>query len=339
MNNLPKQVRLQVEQADQLLAAVNVPPAEPPAPPATVPEPAPAPEPAAAPAADVQPGAPAQAPAPAATAPSGDPEKTWEARYKTLQGMHNRNIADMRQRMQALEQERDALKAQQASKPADKPADKPEVTLDPKDAETFGADLVGMAKRVAETVATAVTAKFEARIAALEQQQSGTSRAVAQTAEDVFLARLRQLVPDYAAQNEDESFLAWLAEVDPVYGVPRQEGLNAATQALDADRTARIFLAYRATVAPVAAAPEAAPRQPASQSLERQVAPGASAQPAPLQPQSEPPISTADVRRFYDDVRRGVYRGRQEEMLRNEAAINKALAEGRILDSVPRRPV
>lgn len=325
--NLPKQVRQQLEHVEQMLAPAPAPTPEPAAPPATVPEPAAPTEAAPQPA---EPNAP-DAAAPAPAAPSGEP---WEARYKTLQGVFNKRVNDERRAREAAEQERDALKNQLNAAPATKP----EVSLDPKDAETFGADLVGMAQRVAEQVATATVKQFDARLAALEQQLTGTTRAVAQTAEEIFLSRLAAAVPDYAKQNEDEGFLAWLAEVDPVYGAPRQDALTAASNALDAERTARIFLAYKATLAP-APAPSPAPRQTPAQSLERQVAPGTNAQPAQLQPQQAAPITVAEVQSFYMDVQRGVYKGRHEEMLRREAAINQALAEGRILESVPRRPV
>lgn len=330
MNTLPKQVRLQVERVDQMLAAAQAP-AEPNNPPAPAPESVPA-EPAPAPPAE--PSTPDASEAP--PAPAAPPAEPWEHRYRTLRGMHNRQMAEATRRAEAAEQERDALKAAQA-------APKPDIRLDPKDAETFGADLVGMAQRIAETVATAVVGKLEARIAQLEQKHEGAVRQVAQTAEEVFLSRLAAQVPDYQAQNEDAGFLAWLGEIDPVYGVPRQAGLDSATQALDADRTARVFLAYRNSRAPAptpAAAPAPAPApRPAPASLERQVAPGTNAQPAPLQPQEAAPITVADVTQFYNDVRRGVYRGRDAEKARIEATINQALAEGRILESVPRRPV
>jgi hypothetical protein len=242
--------------------------------------------------------------------------------------MHNRNVEDMKARQRALEQQNQELAAQlNALKAAPAPSPSP----DPKYAETFGQDLVDMVRGVAEEMFGSAAKQIDARMAVIEQKLTGTTQAVAQTAEEVFLARLKEEVPDYLEVNANQDFLAWLAEADEVYGVPRQSALTAAAEALDVQRVAKVFKAFKATITPprAPAVPLTSARNSASE-LERQIAPSTVAS-APV-PTSQPTVfRSSDVTAFYNDFRLGKYRGREQEAAAIEARINAALAEGRIV--------
>lgn len=327
MSKLPKRIQDQLAQADALLTAANQAQA--------VQAPTPAAEPAPEIATPVVAEPVAQAPAPTpAPAVNADPEEKWEARYKTLQGMHNKNIEDMKGRLRAIEQQNQQLAAQlEAANKAQQASPKP----DPKDAEVFGQDLVDMVQRVAENMLGAAAKQIDDRLNAIEQKLTGTTKAVEQTAEEIFLARLKEAVPNYVAINSDPNFLSWLAEIDEVYGVPRQSALTAAANALDADRVAKVFKAFIATqpANTPAAQAVAAPAAPAAPStvaseLERQIAPSTVA-PSPSPTSQVTTFRVADVQAFYNDVRLGKYRGREQEAAAIEARINTALAEGRIV--------
>lgn len=272
---------------------------------------------------------PSQAPAPEATSPAPAPaqeDPVWEKRYKTLQGLHNQNMADLKGRLQARDSELATLRKEVEELKKAKPAP----TVDPKDAEAFGEDLIAMVQRVVEAKLGHSGAQAESRIADLETRLEGTRNVAAQTAEGLFIQNLAVQVPDYETLNFDQGFLDWLAQMDEVYGEPRQAALDRAVNALDAVRVARVFNAYKATLAPPVQQP-AAPAKPSPQSqLERQVAPRASSSPAAQAPEPQRTYTASEVTKFYDDVSKGRYAGRQEEMIRKEAAINAALAEGRI---------
>jgi hypothetical protein len=255
MSKLPKRIQAQLEQADAMLSAANQAQAEPVNVAPVEPTPAPG-EPVGPPV--------AQAPAPT-PAPQGDPEEKWEARYKTLQGMHNRNMEDMKTRLRAIEQQNEQLAAQLS---AQKTAPVPSASPDPKYADVFGQDLVEMVQRVAESMFGAAAKQIDDRLAAVEQKLTGTTKAVAQTAEDVFLARLKEAVPDYVEINGNQDFLDWLAEIDEVYGVPRQSALTSAAEALDVVRVAKVFKAFKAMSAPVAPTQVAAPVRNTASELE-----------------------------------------------------------------------
>lgn len=322
MANLPRAVQRQVEAAEALLAESNKhveatpqenPPAEAPVEQAT----------------QVEPQTQETAQAPQAPAPTSD--VNWEHKFKTLQGIFNAEVPKLQQQNKELNARlHDAIermeKLAQQPKPQEAPQQQP--TLDPKDVEDFGHDLVEMVQRQTQAVLGSVAKKmdavvsdFEKRIAQLEQALKGTSQTVAMTAEEVFFSKLTVQVPDWEQINADERFLAWLAETDPVYGQPRQAALTSAQNAMDVGRVANVFKAFKDTL-PKQVAPKADP-------LAKQVSPKGSAS-APPAPTDKPVITQQQVQTFYHDVATGKYRGRDAEVQRLEQMINEALAEGRI---------
>lgn len=322
---LPRALQEQLEQANATLEAINKPP-----------EPAPA-DPAADPTAQVA-NDPAPAPAPAAPEPQATPEPQaqshqqtdpWEQRYKTLQGLFNREVPQLQNQVKDLKSQLEEAVAR-LNKAADdkaKPAELVKPVVDPRDVENFGSDLVEMVQRVtsqmlggAASELQTKAASLEQRLTQLEQVLKGTTQTVAVTAEQSFFDRLTKMVPDWEATNANQAFLAWLAEVDPLLGQPRQTALDAAQQALNADRAAAVFKAFTATQ-PVA---------PKTNPLDKQVSPKGSAASAPPTPKQPKVWSQNEVVSFFEAKRKGEFRGREADAQALEAEINQAMAEGRI---------
>lgn len=309
MSNLPPRIQAQLDAADTLLAQAQGQ--------GETANPTPAHD-AIAEANTVTP-APQPAPAEPQNQPQALQPDPWEHKYRTLQGIHNRHTADLKARLQEQEQLTAQLKAQLEAK-----TQAPEVTVDPKDAEVFGADMVDMVRRVTLAAYAGVAAQFDQRLTAIEQHLRGTANAVAKTTDEIFMERLLARVPDFEAVNTSEGFLAWLSEIDPIYGAPRQDALTAAGDARDVERVATIFNAYKATLQ------AQAPAAPATNKLDKQVAPRASA-PAAAPVAARNTFTVAEVQAFYRDMQRGVYRGREAEAAAMEQKFNAALAEGRIV--------
>src|SRR5690606_30005643 len=122
------------------------------------------------------------------------------------------------------------------------------------------------------------------------------------------------------------SDLAWLAEIDAVTGVPRQQLLTNAQQDLSAYRVAALFNQFTQTQ-PAAARP-AVPRTP--QVPEEQIQPAQTRTGGDvLQPSSQARIwSSADISAFYKEKAAGRYR--PDEAAALEAAIFAAPKQGRI---------
>jgi len=318
---LPQQVQAALDAAETTLATINAPSANEASPvePALDAQPQPdpfgsAPQPQAA---------PVEPPAPAVTKP--DP---WEARYTSLRGLFEKTVPELQGQVKTLQSNlTDAItrlnqaSETQESQPAQPPA------ADPRDAENFGQDLVEMVSRVASQAIGRTAQTFDAKVAQFEQQMArletavqGTTQQVAVTAEQAFFDRVTKLVPNWDQVNVDPAFVAWLQGIDPVYGLARQAALNRAQESLNADHAAAVFQAF---IGPQ----QAAPKEP--DPLDKQMSPrsATSVQPTSAQPQM---ISQADVTKFYDDARRGLYRGNEAEYARIEQLINAALAESRI---------
>ena len=316
---LPRSIQAQVEQAEATLAAYAAPVEAQPAAPETDLVTASPPE-EQTPAPTVQPAAPPPAPT----------EENWEHKFRSLQGLFNKNVPELQGQVktltQRLEQALGALEEKRAA-PQEPKAPAP-TTVDPKDVENFGADLVDMVNRIAERRFGSVAQHVEAKISELqqmlgtvEQRLEGTSQTVAVTAEQGFFDNLTKQVPDWETINANPAFLAWLADSDPVYGVPRQRALDSAREQLDVARIVSVFRAF---------APATTSAPPARNPVDRQVSPKAGASSAPQTAAPKAAFSQKQISDFYNDVARGKFRGREAEAAAIEQSVNLAIAEGRV---------
>lgn len=283
----------------------------------------------ATPASEPAPPAPPPQPAPPARAPRApQSEETWEARFRSLQGLFNQKMPQLQQQLQERDAEMERMRAQlNELTAAAKPTEPQKPSVDPRDAERFGDDMMDMVQRyvsnalqVMDTKFTSFGAALDQRIGKLEQTVNGVREDTAVSREEQFYAVLTNLVPNWREINQSENFLEWLGEMDPVYGVPRQAALDAAYKRLNAQHAAGIFSAYKAS-------------QPADLSPTASVAPTTVHSSAQLPPQTvaKPMISHRAVQKFYDDMARGKYANDPGEAARLEAEINLAAQENRIV--------
>jgi len=194
----------------------------------------------------------------------------WKQRFNTVQGMLNAQSAQFTEQLRAANERIQALASDLEKQKETRTA--PQV--DDKDAETFGEDLTEAidrrAKRMAESLVAEQTQSLLNHIQQLETKLGSVNQQVEVSTQDRFYSHLEQLAPTYRETNQDQGFLTWLGEIDPVYGEPRQAALDAAAQKLDAERVAQIFKAYESlTGKQVAQAQKAQVRQ----ELQRQIAP------------------------------------------------------------------
>lgn len=282
-----------------------------------------------------------QAPAPKAKEqPEGDKtEKTLEQKYKTLQGMYNAEVPrlhaekrELTNRVQQLEQLIASMNATPAQQQA--PVEK---LITEQDMEDYGDSIEVMRRVFREEMSSKDTEINELK--RLVRQMQGTvvpqvhqlSQNYAVSNEQRFWADLQTAVPDWQDINGSQEFQAWLLEVDPLTGIPRQTYLDDAQRNMDARRVANFFTAWKGmTGSSNARTPTAA--QPASE-LERQVAPG-KGRSGGAKPQGEAKTYTSeDIKKFFSDVQKGKYRGKEAERDRIERDIFAAQREGRIVNA------
>lgn len=190
-------------------------------------------------------------------------------------------------------------------------------------------------------------------------------REVVRSRVSAYDARLTELCSDWSALNDSAEFAGWLqGTFEKMSGLTMWDLIRAAHSRGDAEAVATIMNTYKAakgiapavgtppgngngngsavTPAPVAPAASTAATTPAPSTanananlnlapprpaggkpgVEGHVAPGASGEPATF--------TRDQVRAFYNDVVKGVFRGRDAEKAKIEADINTASREGRI---------
>jgi len=280
-----------------------------------------------------------QAPAPKASEqPEGDKtEKTLEQKYRTLQGMYNAEVPrlhaekrELTNRVQQLEQLITAMNAKPA--PQQAPAQK---LITEQDVEDYGDSIEVMRKVFREEMSSKDAEVNELRH--LVRQMQGTvvpqvhqlSQNYAATNEQRFWADLQAAVPNWQDINSNKEFQAWLLEVDPLTGIPRQTYLDDAQRNLDVRRIANFFSTWSGMVS----GPDARTHREAQQTseLERQIAPGKGRSGgAKLQGEAKT-YTSSDIRNFFTDVQKGKYRGKEAERDRIERDIFTAQREGRIV--------
>jgi uncharacterized coiled-coil protein SlyX len=343
---VPKAVRDQLQRAEtlrqQMVAAQATPAPAADATPVETPAPAPSEvqavqsvqetPPAPAPAAETPPQATPPAPAP-------QTEETWEHKYKVLQGMQqslaqerrelfeqNRQLRDLIARMQ--EQQR-----QQAPAPA-QPAPQTSSLIKPEEVEEYGADLLDVIARKAKEQYGPLVEQMQAHIQRLEQQLGGRMQQVEQvasvSAKDSFFSKLDATVPYWEKLNTEQDFLNWLDTPDELSGVVRREMFNRAYQNFDAPRIAKFFETYanqsgfNAQAAPAPAANAMVPTVPLNNLAAPPKSPSA---PAPV---GKKVWTRQEIAAFYENARKGVYKGKEAERSRLERDIFDASRDGRI---------
>lgn len=274
-----------------------------------------------------------------ATADSTQDEAVLQ-KYRTLQGMYNAEVPrlhqqnkEMQQRVQQLEQ---LLAAMNESRSGSTPASPTshDKLVSEQDVAEYGESLEVMRKVTREELYP-VAQRIAAIEAALKQMQTSVVpqvQAVAHrqqvSAEQQFWADLSAEVPNFRHINDDQDFQTWLLQADPLTGITRQTYLEEAQRALDARRVANFFRTWTETTGQSITAQS--PTRSSSE-LEKQVAPGKSRNTgAPTTPNQSRTYTPQDIQKFFNDVRAGKYKGRDQDRARIERDIFAAQREGRI---------
>ena len=194
--------------------------------------------------------------------------------------------------------------------------------------EEYGEEFLDVVKRTAkEEMSSTMThlnnenQHLRGRIQSLDDE-SQTNK------EEAFYEYLDANVDNWRDINQDASFVEWLDAADEFSGSTRKDLIGNAYSQLNAQRVASFFSAYGKGT-PVANTTEEA--QP---TLKDFVAPSNTAQ-APTPTEGQLVVySESEIKKFYDDSRKGLYANRKEEYAKVEADINRAIKEGRVLPEV-----
>ena len=285
------------------------------------------------------------APSPTNEQRSGDDnvsEETIVQKYKTLQGMYNAEVPRLHQqnremtgRVQQMEQLLASLSAQQANANTAQQQAITEKIITDKDVEEYGESLDVMRKVSREELVPVAQrlAQIEHMLRQMQTSVVPQVQAVAQrqqvSAEQQFWAELSANVPNYRQLNENDTFQSWLLQADPLTGITRQTYLDDAQRSLDAGRVANFFRTWLESTGQATVA-QSTGRTSVSE-LEKQVTPGRSRNTgAPATTNQGKMYSPQDIQKFFNDVRIGKYKSREQERDRIERDIFAAQRENRI---------
>jgi hypothetical protein len=272
----------------------------------------------------------------------------WRHRFLSMQGRFNAQkvtIGSMETQMAQLAQElqhvQTRLAAYEQGAPrqdaprsqATIPANHEKLITD-QDRTDYGDELIDLARRAGrEAVAP--------ELAALKAENARLTSLVQSTTKRELFTSLDAKLPQWRAINKDTRFKSWLRLPNIYTGEVRSEMLNRAVEAANAPLVLRFFQDFLAeaqatgqqvsTLTDQQPPPQQAPRTPAV-ALETLAAPGKAkpAQGDSTVPSEKPIYTRAQIAKFYDDSRRGLYDGRKAEYEAIQADLTLAQREGRI---------
>jgi len=268
-------------------------------------------------------------------------EEAIAQKYRTLQGMYNAEVPrlhqqnrEMTQRVQQMEQLLASLSTkQQAAAPQQQQPSNKLVTE--KDIDDYG-DSIDMMRKVSREEMFSMSQRVAQLEAVLQQMQAKVVpqvQAVAQrqqvNAEQQFWSDLAKAVPNFREINDNGSFQSWLLQADPLTGITRQTYLDDAQRSLDSRRVANFFHTWLQNTGQANVAQPTG--RSSSSELEKQVAPGRSRGSNASPGTNKAKIYTPqDIQKFFNDVRAGKYKGREQDRDRIERDIFAAQRDNRI---------
>lgn len=268
-----------------------------------------------------------------------DGESKWEHKYRRLQGKYDAEvprlhgeIRELKQRVQQVQAESaQAAQAQQAKESAAEQESAPKDRLvTDKDVEAFGDDLIDLQRRVAQEV----SGEFDAKLSRLREENESLRKQVTQVEGVSFESRLNQTIPDFQQINNDERWVQWLDEFDPLIQGPRRSVAQSAYARGDVDAVKAYVDLFKQTITEPepsqssARKPEVKPERQAE--LQRQVQPSKSSAPTGTTQPGGRMLSSQDFERGMSRAAKMMQQGKYDEAAALESEMSAALSEGRI---------
>lgn len=266
----------------------------------------------------------------------------WEHRYSSMKGRWEQEQKEVRRLSSEISNLHRLLAEMQAAPPAAPAAGdtKFEKLVTPEEENDYGAEFLQVMGKKAKEELSPEIAQLKSHIAQLESRLQGVTGVVAQDAREKLYSSLDESIPNWREINSNPEFLSWLSLPDSYSGAIRKELLSAAFNRNDASRVAAFFKGFISDEAATNPAYAGAgsdiafsgktQEAPKKTPLEAFAAPGRAKTAAANAPAEKPFFTHAQVSQFYSDVRRGAYRGREEEKERLETQIFSAQRDGRI---------
>jgi len=274
--------------------------------------------------------------------PPDEPD-SWERRARSAAGRLEQALTanqTLSRQVSELQRQIDGLKLRGAEGPAPPAAPAPRQPLvKPEEVNDYGDEFFDVVGRRARDEIEPKIETLEQRLARLEQGQQIVSTTIAKSqVRSVYEQLNDEIGPEWDNINHHPVFHQWLGQPDPYSGRTRKELLNEAFTRHDGNRVVNFFRGFAEAVG-LPLTPGQAPEAPQGHkngngsgrpTLEQFAAPGRARSGQQPLPPEKPTYTRAYVTQLSDQKRRGLWRGREAELLAIEQDIFQAQHEGRL---------
>ena len=265
---------------------------------------------------------------PADTSPTDVEEETFKQKYTTLLGKYDAEVPRLHQQVRELNGELGQIRKDIAAKPVEptKPKEKVSFVTDEDRAE-YGEELLDVQRRVAKEVSQDYEDRIERQDAVIAELQEKLAATGNQVAGVDFERRLQQAIPDWSQIDNDERWVAWLNEHDPMLRGQRRVLAQAAFDNGDVEAVSDYVKLWKSSLGE----PDVA-KQIRKTELEKQVAPNRSANSTRTQSASQNAklYSQREIDNAWTKVRTLNSRGKYADAEKLEAELTVAYMEGRV---------
>ena len=256
--------------------------------------------------------------------------ESFKQKYATLRGKYDAEVPRLHQQVKELTDQMNAIReeAEAAKKvEAEKPKEKVSYVTDA-DREEYGDDLIDFQRRVAKEASQEYEDRFEQQAKVIEQLQQQISNTGNQVGEVGFSQKLNALVPGFDQLDNDERWVAWLNEYDPMTRGPRRDQAQSAFNSGDAEAVAHYVGLFRESINE----PVANGKSDRQTELEKQVTPSRSASTVTNKSSSKDSrvYSEKELNNAWTKIRTLNTQGKYDDAEKLEAELTAAYMEGRV---------
>jgi hypothetical protein len=253
----------------------------------------------------------------------------FKQKYNTLRGKYDAEVPRLHQQVRELTDQLSSIrKDMEAEKQAksEKPKEKVSYITDA-DREEYGDDLIDFQRRVAKEVSQDYEGRFEQQAKVIEDLRKQVSSTGNQVGEMDFSQKLNILVPGFDQLDNDERWVSWLNEYDPMSRGPRRDQAQSAFNNGDADAVAHYVKLFRESVEP-----KEQGKSIRQAELEKQVTPNRSANTSSTKSasRSDKIYSGREVEAAWTKIRTLNTKGKLDDAAKLEAELTVAYMEGRV---------
>jgi len=287
-------------------------------------------------------------------------EDTWEQRARSMAGRLEQALqANQQLSTRVGDLEMQVSTTRLYGKPTQQPAqpEPPPVLVNPEERADYGDEFFDIVGRRAKEVYAPEFAQLDRRIKQIETKTEAVGEVMQKSQKRDLYGTLYEAVPDWKEINHSPEFKSWLAYPDPYSGMKRHDLLNDAFARHDTQRVVNFFAGFVAEATGLPQNPQggtqpapplsngqasgdgtrsAAPPLSNGQASERPTlesfaAPGRARSGPQTLPPDKPIYTQAQIAKFSDEKRRGLWRGREADVQAIEADIFRAQHEGRLI--------